>query len=130
MGKHKVEDRKYLGRYLAFLRYKQSETRQIMANGLNLSLNQLDSIERGSSFPSAYFRNSIIERYHLTDMETEELDNAISQTIERMNVDMSGNTPVLKALMYKIVLYKDELSDEKCQDISRYIDEVIASAKA
>lgn len=71
------------GRYLALLRRKKSETRDIMAFKLGCSISTLYKVERGTSPLPKKLPKRLVTVYGLSNEETHEMLSALQQSVNK-----------------------------------------------
>ena len=77
------------GKFCRVLRIKHDEVLRDMAKKLGVSSSYLSAVENGKRSTPQSWRNELIRLYNLTNDESEELDNAMCQSIQKITFDLN-----------------------------------------
>lgn len=99
-----------LGKILRIIRINTGDSMRGMAEKLSLSASYLSAIENGKRNVPEKFEEKITSVYNLSEKDVTNLRDAISQTSERVKVNLTELSEKQKKIIY--ALSKDQIDDE------------------
>lgn len=110
-----------VGKFLRQLRLNNDEILKNMAEKLGVTSAFLSAIENGKKKIPKTMRENLIDKYHLTDAEVAELDNAIMESNETVEINLRELSDSKKGLAITFARSFGELSDEDVKFFAEYL---------
>lgn len=102
------------GRYMRILRMDRGLLLKDVSEVLGVSASYLSAVETGRRSVPSSWRNEIIEEYHLSSDDIEELDNAIAESMLEVKFDIANmESAINKELILSFARNLDTMNPEK-----------------
>lgn len=108
-----------LGKILRIIRINTGDSMRSMADKLGMSVSYLSAIENGKRSVPSDFEEKVISKYSLSEKDKSNLRNAISQTMEKVKVDITELSEKKRKLLFAIS--KNEIDEDTIDKLCEII---------
>jgi transcriptional regulator with XRE-family HTH domain len=110
-----------LGRLLRKLRIDHSEILKDMADKLGVTASYLSAVENGKRPIPETWEGILLQSYPLDEKQKKELRNAVSDSIETLNLNISSANHASKEVAFTFARKMANLSEDELQQIKRIL---------
>lgn len=110
------------GKRLRFLRLEKDELLKDMAGKLGFSAAFLSAIEYGNKMPPKNFIERLCQIYELGQNEKEALEDALSLTLNKAEIDLEDISDMQKQLGITFARRFQALSDEEIKEVLKILE--------
>lgn len=108
-----------LGKILRIIRINTGDSMRSMADKLGMSVSYLSAIENGKRSVPSDFEEKVISKYSLSEKDKSNLRNAISQTMDKVKVDITELSEKKRKLLFAIS--KNEIDEDTIDKLCEII---------
>lgn len=110
------------GKFLRILRMDRGELLKNMADNLEISSAYLSSIEMGNREIPKALPQVIIQKYCLTDKEQAEMQRAISESTNNIDISLNNATNLQKEAALVFARNLDKMTDTNIEEFLKFME--------